>query len=317
MDCMHLRLLVINFLLLTSPYSLHATWSKQRIHYYKERSVPLSDTQYWKKYGVSSEKKKILKNKEIKNKTISVIIPCYYLHARQLPSLLRLYEQQTRLPDEIVISLSEADNVDQDILNQLQSELWAFPVTLIISNKKQYAAENRNIACSHAQGDIFLCQDADDIPHPQRVEIIHYFFCNYNIDHLMHRYQRIEITDKKASFEKIDCFDSIKFTNLKTYDSAKLAGKLTNGNIALTRKVFKKIKWVVQPRAEDVPFNRSVYERFRNCIVIETSLYGYRQFLSSLNQKDIAHNAISVQPLSQSPIDKCYSISLVVNSANI
>jgi len=43
--------------------------------------------------------------------TCSVIIPCYYGHFKYLPELLEALCQQTELPDEVVISISEANKI--------------------------------------------------------------------------------------------------------------------------------------------------------------------------------------------------------------
>ena len=117
--------------------------------------------------------------------TTSIIIPCNFKHAHLLYNLLKHYKKQTVLPDEIIISLSEVNQVSDLIIKRLQDEQWPFPVKLLLSDQKMFAGENRNNACKNATADIFICQDADDIPHPQRVEISKYFFENYDIDHLM------------------------------------------------------------------------------------------------------------------------------------
>ncbi len=102
----------------------------------------------------------------------SIIIPCHPRHACHLYDLISLYEEQTVLPDEIVISLSQSNQVSEEIIHNIESTPWAFSVKLLKSDKKLYAGQNRNRACDKAAGDIFICQDADDLPHPQRVEII-------------------------------------------------------------------------------------------------------------------------------------------------
>lgn len=44
---------------------------------------------------------------------VSVIVPCYYGHFHCLPGLLKTLSCQTSLPDEVVISLSEANKVSK------------------------------------------------------------------------------------------------------------------------------------------------------------------------------------------------------------
>src|SRR3989344_6793822 len=120
--------------------------------------------------------------------TTSIIIPCHPKHAQYLYELLKIYEKQTNLPDEVVISISEAHQIEPNIIKLLQDEQWHFPVKLLLSDKKLFAGQNRNIACSYATSEIFICQDADDFPHPQRIEIIKYFFVKYGIDFLLHKF---------------------------------------------------------------------------------------------------------------------------------
>ena len=50
-------------------------------------------------------------------KTVSIIVPCHPKHAQHIESLLRVYEQQTVLPDEVVVSFSNAGSVDNVIQN--------------------------------------------------------------------------------------------------------------------------------------------------------------------------------------------------------
>ncbi len=113
-------------------------------------------------------------------KTVSVIIPCYYKHADQLPMLLEHLCNQSTLPEEVVISLSEADKCERWIVESIEGAIYPFKVKLLQTNEKLPAGSNRNIACRNAKGDIFITQDADDIPHVQRVEIIKFVFENYN-----------------------------------------------------------------------------------------------------------------------------------------
>lgn len=241
--------------------------------------------------GISNDVNK--RTKPLENVKTSIIIPCCAKHAEHLYILLRMYENQTELPDEIIISLSEFNQVDDNIIKELQNKKWSFPVKLIASDKKQFAGENRNVACSHASGDIFICQDADDLPHPQRVEIIKYFFKNYHIDHLMHLCKVVKEKDKdksRVSFLYND-FTEIKYLFSNNLNKVRESGRFTNdsaamafhnGNVAITKHVFDQIKWsTTMKQGQDVHFNQRVYQRFKNCIAIYVDLLTYRNFLSS------------------------------------
>ena len=59
---------------------------------------------------------------------------------------------------------------------KIENMKYPFKVIYIFHKECKYAGDNRNCACEKASGDIFITQDADDIPHPQRIEIIKYMF---------------------------------------------------------------------------------------------------------------------------------------------
>lgn len=43
--------------------------------------------------------------------------------------------------------------------------------------------------CISSEGEILITQDADDIPHPQKIEATEYFFSHYDVDHLIHTWK--------------------------------------------------------------------------------------------------------------------------------
>lgn len=211
--------------------------------------------------------------------TTSIIIPCAPCHAKYLYELLNLYEIQTIPPDEIVISLSESEKINPDLIQKIQSKSWLFPVNLLLSPNKMYAGQNRNNACLNAQGDILICQDADDIPHPQRTEVIKYLFEKYQLDHLAHGYN-LNNDSLSCLYENIEKIP-FRLTNQKFNI---INHPIQNGNIAISRSVFNKIKWSNKQRKEDIEFNQKVYKNFKNLLVVEAPLYLYRRYLSSLTQ---------------------------------
>lgn len=268
----------IFFVLLFSVFNGEAR-KKRPFHEQKE-------IDFWLSHTLSKRQINNFKLQEPQSKTSSLIIPCYYKHAPYLYDLLVMYEYQTKLPDEVVISLSQADLVEVNILEKLTEERWSFPVTLILTNEQKYGGENRNRACQHAKGDIFICQDADDLVHEQRIEIIHYFFEHFAIDHLMHEYCLVKPNEHHILFQTYDP-TAIQFWNSKKFETIWQRGRFTNGNVAISRWLFQNIQWTDKPRAQDTLFNRQVYSRYyKTCIVINAILYGYRQYLSSDEQND-------------------------------
>lgn len=217
--------------------------------------------------------------------TTSVIIPCYYKHAHLIYALLELYTQQTVLPDEIVIALSECDLVPSETIAHLENARWPFRTTVILVPEKQFAGQNRNTACDHATGDVFICQDADDIPHLQRVEIIRHFFHHYPVQHLLHEWIDVE-EHATHQFPEYNDLEQISFAYHRPFKELWQHAAFTNGNNAITRQVFEKIRWTSAARGQDTIFNREVYDTFKHCIAIQAKLLGYRQFLSSTQVSD-------------------------------
>jgi glycosyltransferase involved in cell wall biosynthesis len=211
------------------------------------------------------------------NNKISVVIPCSYKHAPYLYSLLEFYECQTQLPDEVVISLSEIQRVSDNLQEQIKKQQWAFPVKLITTNAKKYAGDNRNIACSHAQGDIFVCQDADDLPHPQRLEIISFFFTTQPVNQVLHSWLNEKDFINDFNYYTISSVSHVLPTSYQHIWSF----RVHFGNVAITKEVFKIIKWTSNPRGQDVIFNKMVMDRFKKCLIIRVPLLVYRAKLST------------------------------------
>ena len=213
----------------------------------------------------------------------SVIIPCHPKHAIYLYPLLKLYTTQTRIPKEVIISLSEINKVPQAIISKLNTAKWPFNLKLLTSHKKLYAGPNRNRAGLHSSGDVLICQDADDIPHPQRIEIIMHFFENFEIDHLMHfctYKENYKFNLIKKNSRKFLHFKDYKKTLSKSLNNTE--HWVTNGNIACTRKLFNNFKWPDTKRPEeDTLFNKGIYENSNKCIIVPFILLIYKISLSS------------------------------------
>ncbi len=221
---------------------------------------------------------------QARNLSTSVIIPCSCHHAHLLCDLIKLYEHQTVLPDEIIISLSESGTVDPSIIDALHNEPWKMPVHILLSEKVQYAGENRNICCKQAHGDIFILQDADDIPHPQRVEIIRYCFERYKIDHLMHEFRTIQSPQEVITPQMIADLQTLPVWFARNIEEVHNRNRYHNGNEAISRKIFEKFQWSKKRRGQDHDFNANVNFHFKKILVVDVPLIYYRQYLSTLNK---------------------------------
>ena len=228
-----------------------------------------------------AESQKPVKREKRPSMTTSVIVPCASRHFEYLFELLQCYERQTCRPNEIVISLSEIDLIHEGPIDALERFPWSFQLKIVKHLERRSAGENRNIACSHATGEIILCQDADDVPHPQRVEIVKYIFEKYRVDHLIHKWDlKEEFLSRKYQLSKIPILSFTKYSDLL----ARLS-YLHNGNICLSSKVAKKMRWESNFIADkDVEFNKEIYKKFKHNIVIPIELMWYRNDLSSFRE---------------------------------
>ena len=72
---------------------------------------------------------------------IGVAIPAYIGHINRLFELLDSIEKQTRLPDKVVVSCSST--------REFNNKTYSFPLQIILTEERQNAAQNRNIAASN------------------------------------------------------------------------------------------------------------------------------------------------------------------------
>lgn len=212
---------------------------------------------------------KLRKRDDRPRRSVTVVVPCSHKHLKYLGGLVAAYQTQTRKPDQIVVVVSGC----------AASALPRVAAEVLHSSTPQTAGFNRNRGSDAARGDVILYQDADDLPHPQRVEIIAGLFEKYQIDHLMHTFDR-----SGTSFtEELTLKRAAKAT---TYRKDSRVGGLVHGNSAVARAVFTKIRWPEFSRiGEDLEFNRLVYQHTRWTAVLSLPVYYYRQHLSSFDVK--------------------------------
>jgi glycosyltransferase involved in cell wall biosynthesis len=131
---------------------------------------------------------------------IGVVIPCYYGHVNKLFQLLESINSQTIFPNKVVVSSSSTDELVID-------KQYKFDLEIVATTENLNAAKNRNKASSKLSDmDYITFIDADDIMHPQRIEILLHTIKHYDSDIILHNFQ-IEPFNKEQLFEN---FDEIK-----------------------------------------------------------------------------------------------------------
>ncbi len=235
-----------------------------------------------------------------KDLKVSIAIPCIYKHFSHIEKLIDLYAKQTVRPDEIVISLSESNLVDPQKLLEVENKKYPFNVVIKKSNDRQSAGKNRNIAAENSFGEIIILQDADDLPHPQRVEIVKYFFNEYDIDHLLHFWipddewkskNREALENFNTEFENYEKNKIQYFYKASVKEIFDMQKPVHFGNLAIRRKVHEEIKWSNEfVYGEDTQFNDRILSNpaFKS-LIVEASLLKYRNLLSEYNWGNIVY----------------------------
>lgn len=197
---------------------------------------------------------------------VSVLVPCDAKHVRHLSDLIAAYEAQTVRPDEIVVAGPSG---------LVGSAAVRIPVQYAPGSGA--AGANRNRAAAVAKGDVFLYQDADDLPHPRRVEIVKALFERYELDHLVHDFFR-DLADLRRDRRLDDALARVNY-----WAKHAQLSRITNGNIATSRGVFAVVRWDERPtRREDTDYNVTAIARFpKTSALLRMGLLQYRQNLSS------------------------------------
>jgi hypothetical protein len=229
--------------------------------------------------------------------TTSVIIPCHWKHFDNLSKLIKSYEEQSYLPNEIIIVISEFQKIGINKIDKLKAIKYKFPVKFILINDISYAGQNRNIGPENSIGDILIYNDADDIPDIKRIEYINYYFENYDIDYLLHSHNfgagSLDLIFKsnpelKGLFnEKNRDVETISSTDFRyLLDCKDVFGNIPYhfGNCAISKKLFDQIQWPNTKRGQDYEYFLSICESNFKIFIIDAPLIEYRLTDSSLHR---------------------------------
>jgi glycosyltransferase involved in cell wall biosynthesis len=195
---------------------------------------------------------------------IGVAVPCYYGHIERLYELLNSIEKQTILPDKVVVSSSSTSvfKFNKD---------YSFPLEVIVTEYKQNASKNRNIAASKLNDmDYITFIDADDIMHPQRIEFLLKGFQTYDSDIILHNYFNLT----QGTIDSF--FNNFEEINIRTYTLVQsLSGCITQINgysdnvdkihhsqVTIKKGIFQQVQFPEEPefnRKEDCVFCYRVF----------------------------------------------------------
>jgi glycosyltransferase involved in cell wall biosynthesis len=216
--------------------------------------------------------------------SVSVIIPCHARHFVHIFPLLQHLQNQTSMPEEVVISLSSIQLISSAEVDSMEKYPWRFSLKILRSKEAIASGRNRNIATQASKGDIVIYQDADDIPHPQRIEIVRNLFQTRKIDHLLHGWIPESGQFVRYNPEFTPTFEFSSFLTMMQFMDAN-GLSVQNGHPCCTREAANALPWAEDFSddgvGEDMRFNKTAYELFPNRIVIPEKLLLYRIGLST------------------------------------
>jgi glycosyltransferase involved in cell wall biosynthesis len=184
---------------------------------------------------------------------IGVAVPAYIGHVGSLFNLLDSIQNQTILPDKVVVSCSSSKDSDFDMdIYYEKIKNYTFHLQIITSEEKKCAAQNRNIAASSLSDmDYISFIDADDVMHPQRIEILLKVFQEENSDIILHNYSNYENIENKL-IKKIEQNDMVIMSNnlkqcysgcITHKDYHTMNGKIHHGHVSIKQCIFNQVQF--------------------------------------------------------------------------
>ncbi len=157
--------------------------------------------------------------------------------------------------------------LDEKNIEALMNGKYSYELKIVCVEEKSPAGRNRHLGSKEAGGDIIIFQDADDLPHLQRNEIIQKIFINNpNIVHILHGMSR---KNHNTYFDTNRIPTKICQHNMFNNHKEMAFYSLTNGNIAIRKYIVNQIDWDLKNfRGQDVQLNKNIYDKFKEYLII-------------------------------------------------
>lgn len=229
----------------------------------------------------------------------TVAIPAIPEHAPQLPALLRMLAEGTERPDQVVVSLAEAGRVaGLDELAGFAAGLFD-DFVLLRHPGRMLHGPNRQAATPHIAHELVIYQDADDVPHPQRIQVVKHFFANYDIMHLNHccfgmedpfpvyigaNARPITLVRPETLFQTTFPTGNFKeCVKTQPYYGQCSGFHITAGMPCVRRAALDKARWkhpaeFTLGRSEDYEFNMECLFHFGKTMLIDADLVKYSKY---------------------------------------
>lgn len=117
---------------------------------------------------------------------LDVYVPTYPPHFPYLNKIVDMYLKSTEKANNIIISVSGYRDENKSFFDNLEKK----ESVKVIRNKENKLTAENLLDSNKTKSDIILYHGSDDFPHFQRIEVVKYFFKNYDIKHLHHSYHK-------------------------------------------------------------------------------------------------------------------------------
>jgi glycosyltransferase involved in cell wall biosynthesis len=222
---------------------------------------------------------------------ISMIIPCKMDHVDYLKEAIDNILIGSKKPDELFIFVSGVDPtpINKDKLKSIYEYVGEFSKFVVSHCEKKYSyAKAKNHMASSCKGDLIVTHDADDIQHPQRLEVIEHFFKTRDIVHLNHAFVYYDQKWENFDIEKCKLWESQELYNSMIENTGQyghmgayghpFCRRIVDGSMAFKREVFDKVQWPeTHEKGMDKEFCFSILKEFNNSLLIDVPLYKWRK----------------------------------------
>jgi glycosyltransferase involved in cell wall biosynthesis len=200
---------------------------------------------------------------------VTIAIPCGADDVSKLDSLAHSISQQTKKPNQIVIAISGTEDPSEPIQEQI-SKITGIPTLVLTTSEKHFAGPNRNRAAEKSIGDYILFMDADDLMHPQYVEVICDIFQKYDPIAIVHEYERSmgAIPTVIQEYVVRDGLWMYNFHNDNPPGNSSNIGlphkRLHHGHISIKRKVWEDgLRQTDRRRGQDAEYLRKLLDHYK------------------------------------------------------